>query len=326
VAKVLRRKKSLQKIVNSNGSIISNIYCRRCMKEKPYDEFYSAADLELDKNGYFSICKTCVGELYVISYNLEHSIQRAIYRVCKIINLVYSEAAMKSVESQLSSKEKLPDDPKIFSLYKSRVFNAVRGSDNPRSVGKETLDMTFKYETATIPKREESIDFDGMESIVDFWGGNGQFVASDYRYLEQEFANFKRTHKIDTYSEVILLKEVCYKLLNIRKKIDAGSSSTAGEVKELQELMKNLAISPNMANQASGGKNLEAFGVWLEQIEHFKPSEYFQDKSIYRDVDNIEEYGRKYFEEPCKTFMLQSPDFSTEELEKMLDDEVTTEG
>ena len=181
----------------------------KCMNKKPPKEFYSAADKYLDQNGYFSLCKDCVGNIYVGQYNMEHEIRRAIFKTCRIINLIYSESAIQSLETQLKNSEsdRLPDDPKIFGLYKSKIAGSMRGSDSmARKSNSTDADITFQYEIANIPDKNESIDFEGSGDVVAFWGGEGKFSTEDYRFLEKELANFKSTHKADSYAEIVLLK------------------------------------------------------------------------------------------------------------------------
>lgn len=314
--KVLRRKKSLA-VINKDGIEISEIYCRKCCLKQPPIEFYTAMDKFLDSNGYLSICKDCISRIYVGFYNSTHDLRKAIYQTCKTINIIYSESAVQGVETQIKNKDLLEDNEKIFGWYKAKILSTMKGIAFNKMGELASEDLTFQYENTNIPSSEE-IDFEGSQGVIDTWG-NG-FSMDDYRFLEKELANFKSTHKADSYAEIVLLKEVCYKLLEIQK-ARLSEHSTAAGVKELQTLMSTLAISPDKANQASAGKSMECFGKWIEEIEQFKPAEYFADKSIYNDIDDIEAYGEKYITTPLRSFILQSADYSTEELEKMLDDE-----
>lgn len=56
------------------------------MTTKKYSDFF-ATDLELDRNGYFSICKSCCQEIYTDYYN-EKDIARALLRTCRKLNVV----------------------------------------------------------------------------------------------------------------------------------------------------------------------------------------------------------------------------------------------
>lgn len=321
--KKLKRKKSLVHVINKDGVDISEIYCRKCMGKKAPGEFFQAVDHFLDTNQYMSICKECISRIYVNYYNIEHSVERAIYKTCQTINVMYSPSAIEALKTQITTQNRLGDDPKIFGLYKAKIASTLKGVGVAKMGDSVTMDFTFQYENSNVPKITEVPDFEGSQGVVETWGSG--FSTEDYRFLERELANFKSTHKADSYAEVVLLKEVCYKLLEIQK-TRLAEHSTASGVKELQALMGTLAISPDRANQASAGKSMECFGKWIEEIEQFRPAEYFEDKSIYKDVDNIEEYGEKYITTPLRSFILQSAEFGTEELEKMLDEEAQTEG
>ena len=94
---------------------------------------------------------------------------------------------------------------------------------------------------------------------------------------------------------------------------------------ELQELMKNLAISPNAINNSlNGGKAMDTFGLWIKDIEIEEPAEWMKGDprgDIYRDIDNVEEYFEKYTTRPLKNFILQSKDFNIEEGEENIFDD-----
>jgi hypothetical protein len=318
---VAKRLKKLTPIVDAEKPIY---YCRKCGYIKTEKDFYKSFDDWLDGNGKLSICSQCISEMYVSVYAIEHSLERTIFILCRALNIKYDESAVQSTLSHLTTSGKQVDDPTTFGLYKVHVLPRTemgRGSMGVSSTSAGTL--TFQ-EDVPIPSHEsaKSGDFDSFENVSKFWGDG--FSTEDYQYLEMEFANFKNTHRADSYAEVVLLKEVCYKLLEIQKTRLAGKSTASG-VKELQTLMSSLAISPDKANQASAGKSLECFGQWVKEIEEFRPAEYFEDKSIYKDVDNIEEYGRKYITEPLRSFVMGSNEFGTDELEKMLDEEAMEE-
>ena len=85
--------------------------------------------------------------------------------------------------------------------------------------------------------------------------------------------------------------------------------------------MKNLAISPNMANAVSEGKSMDAFGVWVKDIENLSPAEWYKDKQLFKDVDNLQEYGEIFITRPLRNFITGSRDF-TLELENTVEDEI----
>lgn len=317
-AKKLRRK-SLPKHTKT-GVAVETAYCRKCMQMKKPLEFFMATDFYLDSNGLLSVCKTCISAIYVKYYNVEHSLDRAIYRLCRLLNIKFDESALRAVKTHLTTQSKADDDPTVFGLYKSKIIS--RG-EIARGEGSTGIDLTF-VESKGIPEQEPASpdDFEDPKTIFEFWGEG--FTTDEYRFLEKEFNNFRRTHKADTYSEIILLKEVCYKMLEIQR-ARKEDKSTGSAVKELQTLMTSLAISPNMANVANSGRGVEAFGNWIKDIENLTPAEWVDDKSIYKDVDDIEAYAELHITRPLKNFITGSRDFGTEEISEIFDADETEE-
>jgi hypothetical protein len=154
--------------------------------------------------------------------------------------------------------------------------------------------------------------FGDIVDLKSFWGEN--LLIDDYKFLQKEYDNFKKTHRADVYSEIVLLREICFKLLLIRN-LRVEGKSTAVMTKELQELMKNLGISPSMLNAANSGKSLDTFGQWVKEIEEFRPAEFFDDKDMYADFDKIEEYAERHITRPLKNFITGSRDFGVDALD-----------
>ena len=311
MAKALR-KRSLT-TVSKTGVEVSQVYCRKCMETKPPKDFYMRTNEFLDSNGYMSICKQCISEMYVRTYGVEHSLERAIYSVCKTVDIIYDEGAVQGTITQLETQGKTHDDITVFGVYKTKII--PRTSLGKRSDGSGN-DLTFHENTSVPEAVMNPAEFEDGNSIIDFWGDG--FATEEYKFLEQEFNNFKRTHKADTYAEIVLLKEVCYKMLDIQKS-RKEEKSVANGVKELQALMTSLAISPNLANAANAGKGTETFGQWIKDIETTTPAEWVKDKSIFKDVDNIEEYTEQNIIRPLRNYITGSRDFGSEEISKIFE-------
>jgi hypothetical protein len=77
-------------------------------------------------------------------------------------------------------------------------------------------------------------------------------------------------------------------MLDIEKNRDGAGVDK--KVKSLAELMGNSAIRPDQKKVADGNKSSEAFGVWIADIEKYKPAEWWKNQNIYKDVNNIKEY------------------------------------
>lgn len=295
-----------------------NNYCRKCQQTLPIKEFFESVDGGyVDANGYMSVCKNCINELYDIEYEDTKSMEKSIHKLCKALNIRYSKDAVDATKSHIKTNlDKGRNVNVIFSIYKMKLTATIKDMD-------KTKKTPMMYEDAGSIYVTEELNSDQLmipEELKNFWGN--WWHRDDVEFLENQYMNFKKTHKADTQAEIVLLKEVCYTMLKIQK-LRQSNDETKNEVKELQEIMKNLAISPNAAAAISGnGRGMDTFGLWIKDIEKDEPAEWMKGDprgDIYRDIDSVDDYFSKYIVRPLKNFILQSKDFNIDDEDNLFD-------
>jgi hypothetical protein len=290
-------------------------YCRKCMKTLSADNFYNAYDGKIiDGNGKFSVCKKCIVDLYDYFYQQYESMEKVIHRMCQALNITFSNQALDATKLHIQT---LLDSGKnvnaIFSIYIMKLVATKK------SMTKDGVN-DFQYEDVGTIFTEKQVDIKKIpipQDVIEFWGDD--IPEEDILFLEKEFAEFKQTHSTDTRAEVVLLKQVCFNLLDIKKERLAGNN-TIKLVKELQELMTKLAISPNVAKANALNAGGDSFGQWIADIERSEPAQWLLSDprgQIYRDVADTNAYFEKYIVRPLKGFITGSRDFNTDENEEM---------
>jgi len=297
--------------VTSTGFTVETSHCRRCRQEKPRGNFIDATNTLLDTNGLMSVCNDCIEELFSNIYGYSGSIEATIHKLCRMLDVAYVPAAIESAKKSMESKitnGRNPSPTSLFGVYKhlAKVMSRTGLKDT-------MVDMMYREVPGNdIPKDPEKVldpdAFEGASDLLQFWGTDD---IEEIVFLEREFANFKKTHKADTYAEIILMKEVCHKILEMDIARREGRSVDS-MLKALQEVMKNLAISPNITNAASGNA-VDSFGSWIKEIESTRPAEWVEDKSIFKDVDNLEAYSEKYITSPLRTFVTGNKEFDLDD-------------
>jgi len=298
-------------------------YCRKCTKHLPAKSFYEATDAGLiDTNLLQSVCKNCMQKLYDQFYDETKSMEKALHKMCTTFNIKFSNEAVSATLAHINTLlESGKNVNAVFGIYKMKILATQKSMDKSGNV-----DMTYE-DVGTIFVDSE-IDINEIpipKEVMDFWGENTE--REDIKFLENEYKNFKNTHSSITYAEKTLLKRVCYTLLDI-KEARQNSDSTEKLVKELQELMKNLAISPNAAKEAAGDDSDQTFGLWVQEIEKEEPAQWLKSDSrydLYADVGNTEEYFRKYILRPLQNFVMESRNFNVEDTENEDADLLTEE-
>ena len=293
----LTKKVREKKVYNINEN-----YCRKCMKYKSPTQFYETTNPMLDANGVMSICKDCCNDIYNHYFGIYGTMEIALDLTCQDLDVRFSQESLKQCQSHV---EKLLGQGKpanaVFGYYKSKL--ATTGKNN------ESIDV-FRYKDSSSAKlkthlsSEEKIkDEDCSDENIDlkmFWGDG--FTSDDYEFLGTELENWQQTHKCDNQAEWTSLKEKSNKRLAIRKK-RAKQQPTTTELKELQELMKTASVDPAKANVASAGKSHEAFGVWIKDIEQFRPAEWYEKQDKYKDMDGFVPYLKNYVVRPIENFL-----------------------
>ncbi len=318
-----RRKSSA--VTTKTGMQISEAYCRKCCKMKKPNEFYSAVDLYLDGNGLMSICKECCQQIYNGFYLSEKSIERAMLKTCRLLNLKYDENAIEAAKQQIETmKARGTESDNFFGLYKARLLTSMKLCiQDDRS----NVDLTFQEDTPAMILSDNDIEFQNTNyDLKYFWGSN--LTEDDYIFLENEMAAWKGKHKCDTRADETLLKEICLAILDIRKKRESDQP-TAKQVEDLQKLMKTAGVDPSKASSANSGKAQETFSSFIKTIEENEPADYFKDKDLFKDFDNIDFYFKKYVTRPLKNFITQSRDFNvdTEDSDdELIEDEIIEDG
>ena len=288
-------------------------YCRRCMEFKPGKHFYRAVDFFLDKNMLMSICKECIDGIYTSFFAVERTMEKTILRMCKVLNVRYDESAIESTKRHMQTYEERGTElGNIFGIYKSKL-----GAQQATQIGSRDTDEDLTYVEPSL-KVIQSIpteDIPDIKYYEDTWGKTDKLNIDDYEYLETEFSRWKQTTKCDTQSEIVLVREICHVQNEIRKARIEGSS-TGNLVKQLQEIMKNSALTPALQNAVDSNKFADAFGMWIKDIENLTPAEWWNDQTKFHDMDGIEE-DKEDILRSIRNFITGSRDFNTVELESI---------
>lgn len=313
------RSRQIQNIValGKNDKIPPELgFCRKCQTIKDAKEFYVATDNLLDLSGRMSVCKSCISDLVIKFINSERDIKKAIFLVCKSLNVAYNESSIDSAVNQLSAKlegSAQVDFSKLFGIYKTKLvgLSAISGGD----VG------TFEYSFGMVFNREDEksiIDNEGedfSEYLKKTWGNGLSY--DDYQFLEETLANWKSSHKCDTNSELVLLKLICHAELDIRRAREVGGD-TKSLVKALQDLIKTSNLSPaQSAMSILGGKGQQSLGVALKEIEETTPLVWLEShKNPFEDVDNLGQYWLDFITRPIKNIITGSRDFTVKSMDE----------
>jgi len=268
------------------------VYCRICMDYHIATNFYECTNPMIDKNGLMSVCKTHCNQIYDDYFSIYNNLEIALQLTCQDLDVRFSKEALIQAQSHIESlltKGKKAD--KIFGYYKSKLSSTNKSNERMES---------FRYKDSDVLNDiEDIVDEDIDDDLLLFWGRG--FDIDDIIFLEAELSAWKQTHKCDNQAEITLLREICIKILDIRKAREKKDNVGILQ-KELQDLFKTASVDPAKANAASAGKSHESYGLWVKDVEQFRPAEWFEQQDKYKDMDGLIPYIKNYIVRPIENF------------------------
>ena len=306
IKKARSRRSKPEVFKNKNGLEIESVYCRKCMKSKNPKDFYQATDLYLDTNQLMSVCRDCISQMYVDFYKTNHSITKTILSMCRILNIKFDEETIESVKLHLQTQGKQEDDPSVYGIFKGKLVATAK-----KSVDSSVDGIDFSFHEPISYVAEEQIDDDDFEGegadLKISWGAD--LEADDYVFLEEKLSEWKKDYSCSNKAELFLMKELCFKELELRRaRASGGSGSVDSILKSMDVLLKSAALTPAQATAAASGKTMDSWGMLIKQVEQTQPAELY-DKKIFDDFDNLKTYITNYIKRPMLNFWGASKSF-----------------
>jgi|SRR5258706_14889195 len=302
------KSKRLIQETTSTGIEVNFKKCRKCREDKRPKDYYNATDIFIDSDGLFSVCKSCINSMFDSYLESEKSVELAVLKICRSLNLKYDPQAIEGTISQLEEiKSAGKILPPFMGIYKLRMTSML----NIPMKDKKFVDLSYQEIIGITISNNNIIDAlkdSPPEELIRFWGE--KYSHEDLEFLEYELTGWKRDYSCSNKGEEFILKELCYKSLEL-KKARIENRGTDSILKSAQEIMKSGALTPAQANSLSE-KNTSTFGVWLKDISELRPEEWVENKSIYRDVDNLEDYNERIFISPMRALTTGVKEFNVE--------------
>lgn len=251
----------------------------------PAKDFYKTRSV-FYKNGVFGICKHCLQE-YVYDFNGDIDVGR-LKNIFRIYDIPFIK---KEWESALNDKKD------TIGVYFKNIY--LNHKD------KSWIDGDLQ-ESSVVKTNTINVD---DEELYARWGTS--WSMADLQALELNYTEWLTHHDCDSLTTQKLVQLICMKEMEIKKARESKSPTDKLE-KSLIELMNTSNLTPKTMGTNGTSDSAKALGVWIKDIEQYRPCEYFQDKSIYKDYDNIGSYWDRFILRPMRNLLCGTRDFDKE--------------
>lgn len=286
MAKTKSAKKE-EKVVETNYcSMQLSIKCINKNGILPVSDFYMSADTRIYKNGRFNICKHCMKE-YVYDRNGDVDVNK-FKTILRIFDLPFFK---REWESSVEGKNE------TIGSYMKNVYL------NHKSLGWLDGDI--------IDSKQEDLLYNGSidTDLIDRWGFG--FSNTELSWLEKNYHEWCTHHEVEKLSVKRLVQMICIKELEIRKARENAQPTDKLE-KSLRELMSDSNLTPKTMSAMNESDSSRIYGVWVKDIEQYRPAEYFKDKKLYEDFDGIKDYFERFILRPMRNLLANTRDFDKE--------------
>jgi len=271
-----KRKPTIKKTISQSPSTPTlSCYCRRCMTTKSASQFYQAVNEELDKNGFMSICKKCCESIYSRLYENYQDVDRSIYESCKIIDLVYSEEAVKMAlnhYTNLVKRQTQDAESVVFAYYNSKVrTTAVKNGDvyGLRFVDSDKFIYKLEKEVNNLEENKIKTPDEKKKELEKMWGKVSGREDWEYEYLENELTLIQASYECKSYTMLMIMKDICYFNLKIEKERQADND-VSKLIKSRQDLLNDARLKPVQSIGLEADETV-TFGTLIDKWENERP-------------------------------------------------------
>lgn len=255
---------------------------------------------------HIPICRSCLDRIYehyVEAYNGNE--EQAIRRICEKFDLYYH------IDLLNSSKK--------GSSVKSRIANYISRANLIQHIGKTydtTLDEERRGFITSLEDYEEKKEEGGTtltKVAVERWGV-GLFTEEEYFLLEDHYKMLKRANPNCDSNQEIFIKSLCH--LNMLMMRSLKDNNLDGYAKANEQYGKTFTKAGLKTVQETDKNADDCWGVFMEQISQYTPEEYYKDKKLYEDFDNIGSHFSRFVLRPLKNLLCKTnerdPEFNVE--------------
>lgn len=261
-------------------------------------KFYKSYSVLNKYRGMQAICKDCLIEIYKDLVGKYKSEDKALYRLCMLLDVYYDEKMV------VTCKEKSKESGKDLPLeYMPKLSLKQYANKSFIDSDKIELDEKKKVETED-SKKEEKQTKKNKKSVVtpemiQRWGEN--LEVDDYLFLEERFKMMCDTYDNKNIANIWQYQEIALNYLQIQKlrmMDDEKSTATAIKLMDSTSKMMNDCKMKSTQIDGSGDLDINLPGMWAKRIQNEDPIP--QAEGVFADVDRIQELFDNQFVKPMR--------------------------
>lgn len=263
-------------------------------------------------NGFMSICKRCVAELYEQYVKFfDGDEDAAAERICQITDM-YFDSEVWAMSRKISESRDGKSRNRISTYVSKLNLRQVDGSGTYA----DTLVKRWEQEQAeeepdTVSEDNSEEKNISKESLRRFGVG---FKPEEYDTMEGEYASWveKEGEPIDKRQEELYIM-MCYAKLALQRSVQNDMNGIGTITNSYRSTIEAATTEiEDRKKKAKAEMELKPLGVLIRDIEDYCPAEYYRDKKLYTDFDHLKEYIMRFMTRPLRNLLTDSKETDKE--------------
>lgn len=285
----------------------SKCVCCSCGEPLALTKFYKSNSV-FYADGHLPICKECFSSKFGHFAAEYHSNKMAMQRMCMTFDIYFNEVAFDSCDT---------DDSTVLGNYFRKLnLSQHKGKTFEDSI-KEGFDLSGDRKPVKETQEVVNVDNDDEENEnadmidpadIEKWGAG--LEPTDYTILNSHYRLLSSSNpQCDGNAEIFII-DLCYTKMQQMK---AVRESRVDDYKKLTEsYIKSFTQAGLKTVKDTNAMEDFTIGVNAETIEKYTPAEYYKNRSLYKDHDNIGDYIDRFLLRPLRNLMRGTKDRDAE--------------
>lgn len=285
----------------------SKCVCCSCGEPLALTKFYKSNSV-FYADGHLPICKECFSSKFGHFAAEYHSNKMAMQRMCMTFDIYFNEVAFDSCDT---------DDSTVLGNYFRKLnLSQHKGKTFEDSI-KEGFDLSGDRKPVKETQEVVNVDNDDDENEnadmidpadIEKWGAG--LEPTDYTILNSHYRLLSSSNpQCDGNAEIFII-DLCYTKMQQMK---AVRESRVDDYKKLTEsYIKSFTQAGLKTVKDTNAMEDFTIGVNAETIEKYTPAEYYKNRSLYKDHDNIGDYIDRFLLRPLRNLMRGTKDRDAE--------------
>lgn len=265
--------------------------CIKCGKPFSERNFYKCISNDYSAIKHYPLCKDCFNLQFSIYSQDYHSDKKAMQRICMAYNIYYSDSCF---DGAFDKNDKFSIGKYLRSLNLSQ--SKYKTFDDNL---KEGFYFTGDCNGMNIGLVEEEGTPEVDPKLVEKWGVG--FSYDDYDILESHYNMLKKNNPGITSNQEIFITSLCHLNMMMVKFLKTENYDSYAKVSE--QYSKTFTKAGLKTIQEIDMSSDDCWGEWVRRIEEYTPAEYYKNKNLFKDFDNIGDYFKRFVLRPLKNLM-----------------------